>query len=54
MLPILVLVHAALSVFKPPEEFEPEWLVPADPKFKGGASYVILNLVNGSVMKAKL
>ena len=47
MLPILVLVHAALPVFKPPEEFEPEWLVPADPKFKGGASYVILNLVNG-------
>tara|TARA_B110000977_G_scaffold19304_1_gene23272 strand:+ start:9044 stop:10084 length:1041 start_codon:yes stop_codon:yes gene_type:complete len=47
MLPILVSVFAALPVFKPPDSFEPEWLVPADPKFTGGANYVILNLVNG-------
>ena len=47
MLPILVSVFATLPVFKPPEDFEPEWLVPADVTFKGGANYVILNLVNG-------
>ena len=47
MLPILVLVHAAMPVFKPPDESEPEWLVPADPKFKGGASYVAINMIDG-------
>ena len=31
----------------PPDPFEPEWLVPADPKFEGGASYVIINQING-------
>ena len=45
MEPIVVPVSGPLPVFEPPVEFEPEWLVPADPKFKGGANYVILNLV---------
>ena len=47
MQPILVSVFAALPVFKPPEAFEPEWLVPADVTFKGGANYVIYNTING-------
>jgi len=47
MLPILVSVFATLPVFKPADSFEPEWLVPADPTFTGGANYVILNLING-------
>ena len=47
MLPILVSVFATLPVFKPPGDFEPEWLVPADPSFTGGANYVILNLIDG-------
>ena len=47
MLPILVSVFATLPVFKPPDDFEPEWLVPADPKFKGGANYVAINKVTG-------
>ena len=46
MQPILVSVFAALPVFKPPEAFEPEWLVPADVTFKGGANYVAINTVN--------
>ena len=47
MLPLLVSVFAALPVFKPPDSFEPEWLVPADPTFKGGANYVAINTVTG-------
>ena len=46
MQPIVVSVFAALPVFKPPEAFEPEWLVPADVTFKGGANYVAINKVN--------
>jgi hypothetical protein len=48
MLPILVSVFATLPVFKPPDSFEPEWLVPADPTFTGGANYVIYNTINGN------
>ena len=47
MLPILVSVFATLPVFKPPDSFEPEWLVPADASFTGGANYVIYNTING-------
>ena len=47
MLPIVVPVSGPSPVFKPPDESEPEMLAPADRKFKGGASYVILNTVNG-------
>ena len=47
MLPLLVSVFATLPVFKPPDSFEPEWLVPADPKFTGGANYVAINTVIG-------
>ena len=47
MLPILVPVSGPSPVFKSPDSFEPEWLVPADASFTGGANYVILNLVNG-------
>lgn len=47
MLPILVSVDGTLPVFEPPDSFEPEWLVPADPTFTGGANYVIYNTVNG-------
>tara|TARA_B110000858_G_scaffold95594_1_gene110137 strand:+ start:58 stop:1119 length:1062 start_codon:yes stop_codon:yes gene_type:complete len=47
MLPILVSVFAALPVFKPPDKFEPEWLVPADVNWKAGASYVAINTVTG-------
>jgi len=47
MLPLLVSVFATLPVFKPPDSFEPEWLVPADPTFKGGANYVAINTVTG-------
>ena len=47
MQPILVSVFAALPVFKPPEAFEPEWLVPADATFTGGANYVAINKVTG-------
>ena len=47
MLPILISVFATLPVFQPPEAFEPEWLVPADPKFTGGANYVIYNTIDG-------
>jgi len=47
MLPILVSVFATLPVFKPPDDFEPEWLVPADATFTGGANYVIYNTVTG-------
>ena len=47
MLPILVSVFAALPVFKPPEDFEPEWLVSADATFTSGANYVIYNTING-------
>ena len=47
MLPILVSVDGTLPVFQPPDSFEPEWLVPADASFTGGANYVIYNLVNG-------
>ena len=47
MLPILVSAFATLPVFKPPDDFEPEWLVPADASFTGGANYVIYNTING-------
>jgi len=47
MLPILVSVFATLPVFQPPEAFEPEWLVPADASFTGGANYVIYNTIDG-------
>ena len=47
MLPLLVSVFATLPVFKPPDDFEPEWLVPADATFTGGANYVIYNTING-------
>ena len=47
MLPILVSVFATLPVFQPPEAFEPEWLVPADARFTGGANYVIYNTIDG-------
>ena len=47
MLPILVPVSGPSPVFKSPDDFEPEWLVPADASFTGGANYVILNLNNG-------
>jgi len=47
MLPILVSVFATLPVFKPPDDFEPEWLTPANASFTGGANYVILNMING-------
>ena len=47
MLPIQVSVFVALPVFKPPEAFEPEWLVPADASFTGGANYVAINKVTG-------
>ena len=43
----MVPVSDPLSVWEPPGESEPEWLVPADRKFKGGASYVIYNTING-------
>jgi group I intron endonuclease len=47
MLPLLVSVFATLPVFKPPDSFEPEWLVPADTSFTGGANYVAINKVTG-------
>ena len=47
MLPIRVSVFATLPVFKPPDSFEPEWLVSADASFTGGANYVIYNTING-------
>ena len=47
MLPILISVFATLPVFQPPEAFEPEWLVPADASFTGGANYVIYNTIDG-------
>ena len=47
MLPILVSVFATLPVFKPPDSFEPEWLVPADASFAGDANYVAINKVTG-------
>jgi len=43
----VVPVSGPLTVFKPPDDFEPEWLVPAGPKFTGGANYVIYNMING-------
>ena len=45
MLPILVSVFGPLPVFKPPDSFEPEWLVPADASFTGGGIYVAINTV---------
>ena len=47
MLPLLVSVFAAMPVFKPPDSFEPEWLVPADVNWKAGANYVAINKVTG-------
>ena len=47
MLPIVVSVDGTLPVWEPPGESEDEVLVPADRKFEGGASYVILNLIDG-------
>ena len=47
MLPILVSVFGTLPVFKPPESFEPEWLVPADDSFTGDANYVAINTITG-------
>ena len=47
MLPILVSVFATLPVFKPPDSFEPEWLVPADVNWKAGGNYVAINTVTG-------
>ena len=43
----MVPVSDPLPVFKPPEAFEPEWLVPADASFTGGANYVAINKVTG-------
>ena len=45
MLPIRVSVFGPLPVFQPPDDFEPEWLVPADPKLTDGANYVAINTV---------
>ena len=47
MLPIVVPVSATLPDFEPPDEFEPEWIVPADARFTGGANYVIYNTIDG-------
>jgi len=41
----VVPVSGPLPVFKPPDDFEPEWLVPADASFTGGANYVAINTV---------
>ena len=43
----MVPVSDPLPVFKPPEAFETEWLVPADASFTGGANYVAINKVTG-------
>ena len=43
----MVPVSGPLPVFKPPDSFEPEWLVPADPKLTVGANYVAINKVTG-------
>ena len=40
-------VFGEVPVFKPPDSFEPEWLVPADPKLTYGANYVAINKVTG-------
>ena len=40
-------VFGEVPVFKPPDSFEPEWLVPADPKLTDGANYVAINKVTG-------
>lgn len=47
MEPIVVPVSGPLPVFKPPDSFEPEWLVPADPKLTVGSNYVAINKVDG-------
>ena len=47
MLPIVVSVDGTLPVWEEPDESEDEVLVLADRKFKGGASYVAINTVNG-------
>ena len=43
----MVPVSGPLPIFKPPDDFEPEWLVSVDASFKGGANYVAINTVTG-------
>jgi len=43
----VVPVSGPLPIFKPPDDFEPEWLVSVDASFKGGANYVAINTVTG-------
>jgi len=47
MEPTIVSVFGEVPVFKPPDSFEPEWLVPADTSFTGDANYVAINTVTG-------